>query len=125
MGTYMLQYNSDKNRVAITVEGSLSYDETLKLKEEYRELIKNCRRGFTVLTDLVNFIPGSHDVQEIHAEMVKMDSAAGVSKIARVVGETPLGGMQIRRIARSEGGYPSANFATKEDAELYLDKDAD
>ena len=124
MGTYMLQYNSDKNRVAITVEGSLSYDETLKLKEEYRELIKNCRRGFTVLTDLVNFIPGSHDVQEIHAEMVKMDSAAGVSKIARVVGETPLGGMQIRRIARSEGGYPSANFATKEDAELYLDKDA-
>ena len=54
-----------------------------------------------------------------------MDSAAGVSKIARVVGETPLGGLQIRRIARSEGGYPSANFAPKEEAELYLDEDSD
>jgi len=125
MGTYKLQYDSGKNRVTITAEGSLSYDEAIQLKEEYGEFLKQCRQGFTVLADIVNFIPGSQDVQKIYAEMVKADWAAGVSKIARVVGATPLGGMQIRRIAHNEGGYPSSNFATREDAEMYLDEDSD
>ena len=50
-----------------------------------------------------------------------MAEQAGCSKVARVVGQTPLGGMQINRLAKVKTSYASQHFSTAEEAEAYLD----
>ena len=125
MGNFRIRVNEIKNHVYITVEGTLTVEEALILKEDYREAIAKCRPGFTVLTDAAKYAPGSPEVQKIHGEIVKMDAAAGVSKVARVVGETPLGGMQIIRIAGTENEYPSKNFRTLKEAVAYIDDETE
>jgi hypothetical protein len=71
------------------------------------------------------YVPASEEVQIIHAEVARIAKKAGVGRVARVIGEKPLGGMQIRRITKNSGGYESRNFVTREEAEDYLDGDID
>jgi len=92
---------------------------------DYRAAIQKCRPKFTVLTDLTNYRPGSSEVQKVHSDIAKMDTAFDIRKIARVVGETPLGGMQVERIVKTEVKYPSKNFNTFTEAEKYLDSEID
>jgi len=120
-----VRYDEKKNRIYLYMEGFHDLKEALRLKEEYRKAIEKCRPGFTVLVDVTKYKPGSEEVQKVHAEASKMDAEAGVSKVARVVGKTPLGGMQLNRISRTVGNYPAKNFATFEEAEAYLDGEID
>ena len=76
-----------------------------------------------MLSDVRAFKCSAEDVQQNHAEAVKMDAEAGVKKVARVVGTTPLAGYQIKRISQAVEDYESKNFATLEEAERYLDSD--
>lgn len=117
-----VEYDISKNRIYIVMEGSHDMDEATRLKEAYREATQVLKPGFTVLSDVSNYVPGSEDVQEVHAEVARIAKQAGVGKVARVIGERPLGGMQIKRITRHSGGYESRNFVTLEEAEDYLDE---
>lgn len=125
METFRIKFDQTKNRIYLYLEGQLPVEELLKLKKEYRDAIQKCRPGFTVLTDLTNYIPGSSEAQKIHSDIAKMDDEADIRKIARVIGETPLGGMQVGRIVKIEAKYPSENFKTYEEAEEYLDSETD
>lgn len=120
-----ITYDALKNRIYLSLEGFHDLEEAVRLREEYEKAIAQCRPGFTVLADVSKYRPGSPEVQKVHAEAAKMAADAGVKKVARVVGETPLGGMQIDRIAKTEGHYPSAHFVTMEEAEAYLDSEED
>ncbi len=122
MAKFNIRVDEQKNRISINLDGYQTLEEALVFKEEYKKALAKCKPGFTVLTYATNFKPGTPEVQKIHAEAVEMDTAAGVSKVARVVGDKPLGGMQIDRLARSViNKYPSANFRTEEEAEAFLD----
>ncbi len=123
MEKFSIKVDQIKNRIYVRLEGFHTLEEILKFKEEYKKAVAKCRPGFTVLTHAVNYKPGTPEVQKVHAECIKIDTEAGVSKVARVVGDTPLGGMQIDRLARtvSKYPYPAKNFKTKEEAEAYLD----
>jgi hypothetical protein len=123
-GSYV-EYNEIKNRVYLYMEGFHDLDEAERMKGEYEKAIEKCNPGFTVLADVSKYRPGSPEVQKVHAEAAKMATDAGVKKVARVVGETPLGGMQIDRITKTEGHYPSAHFVTMEEAEAYLNREGD
>jgi hypothetical protein len=112
-----------KNRIYLYLEGYHDIEEATRMKELYKKAIESCTSGFTVLADVSAYKPGSDDVQEVHAEAVKLARDAGVRKVARVVGEKPLGGMQIERIADDEGHYEAAHFETAEEAEQYLDEE--
>jgi nucleotide-binding universal stress UspA family protein len=116
-----VRVDEDKNRIYLFLEGFHDLDEAVRMREAYREAIASCRPGFTVLADVTRYKPGAAQVQEVHAEAVQLAEDAGVRAVARVVGETPLGGMQIDRIARTEGGYEARNFATYDEAEAFLD----
>ena len=118
-----IRVNSARNRIYLVLEGFHDIEEALRMKKLYKEAIDTCQRGFTVLADVSAYKPGSDEIQKVHAEAVKLAEGAGVRKVARVVGEAPLGGMQISRIARKEGHYQSANFETVEDAEEFLNKE--
>jgi hypothetical protein len=113
-----------KNRITIFFDGFMSLEEAKILQENYRKAIQQCRPGFTVLTHAIDYKPGTPEVQDIVVSMTKMAGDAGCSKVARVVGDKPLGAMQIDRLAKSVTSYPSCHFQTVEEAEAYLDSDA-
>jgi hypothetical protein len=117
-----VRVDSSKNRIYLVLEGFHDVDEALRMKKLYKEAIESCTPGFTVLADVSAYKPGLGEVQKVHEEAVRLAEDAGVSKVARVVGEMPLGGMQISRIARSKGHYESAHFEVVEDAEAFLDE---
>ena len=110
-----------KNRIYLILEGFHDLDEAIRMRDLYRDAIARCGPGFTVLADVSKYRPGAAEVQEVHGEAAKLAEAAGVNKVARVIGDKPLGGMQIDRIARTEATYEARNFATFEEAEAYLD----
>ncbi len=76
-----------------------------------------------MVSDVRGFKCSTEDVQQKHAEAIKLDAEAGVKKVARVVGSTPLAGFQIKRISRDVENYTSENFETLEEAESHLDSD--
>ena len=123
MGEYLTRVDVDKNRIYFSISGYLTLEQAEKLRDDYRAAVSRCRPGFTVLTNVVDYKPGSPEVQEIVVSCAEIDGRAGCSKVARVVGDKPLGGMQINRLASSVATYPARHFATVEEAEAYLDSD--
>lgn len=111
-----------KNRVYLVMEGLHDLDEARRMRDAYASAVAQCARGFTVLADVRDYRPGSEEVQAVHAEAVKIAARHGARRVARVTGETPLGGMQIQRIAQGEHvSYESRAFKTIDAAEAYLD----
>jgi hypothetical protein len=51
-----------------------------------------------------------------------MAEQGGCRTVARVVGDSPLGAMQINRLAKTETSYPSEHCATDVEAEADLDE---
>ena len=118
-----VRIDRQKNRIYLKLEGFHDLDEAIRMRDLYRDAIASCDPGFTVLADISRYKPGAGEVQAIHAEAVRLAEEAGVRRVARFVGGTPLGGMQIDRISKSEGHYESANFDSLEAAEAYLDEE--
>jgi hypothetical protein len=114
-----------KNRIYLYFEGYMEIDRAKQLHDAYKEAIEKCSRGFTVVTLAENYKPSGQEVQDIVLTMTRMAENAGCRKVARVVGQKPLGGMQINRIAKAMTTYPSRHFATIEEADEYLDSDKD
>ena len=125
MGEFNITVDQRKNRIILHLTGYQTLDEAQAFKKEYGNAIAKCHRGFTVLTYAAGYKPGSAEVQKIHADCIKMDAVAGVRKVARVVGETPLGGEQIRRLSTAVREYRAENFKTTAEAEAYLDRESD
>ena len=117
----LTRIDKSKNRIYIYFEGLLDKTRAEKLHDAYKDAISQVEPGFTVLTYAENYKPGGPEVQSIVSEMVQMAEQAGCSKVARVVGQTPLGGMQINRLAKVKTSYASQHFSTTEEAEAYLD----
>jgi len=116
-----VKYDPGKNRIYLYMEGSHDVQEAKRLYNEYVKAIELARPGFTVLVDVVNYVPGSKEVQEIHKAAAHYAEDHHIGKVARIVGNTPLGGMQIDRIVKHEAEYESRHFFDYEDAEEYLD----
>lgn len=117
----LTKVDKEKNRIYIKFPSDLNLEKAKKLKDEYKKVIDQCKPGFTVLTYAVNFKPASQEVQDIITEMTEMDKAAGISKVARVVGDSPIGGMQIDRLSKPQ--YRGKHFKTEAEAIAYLDKE--
>lgn len=118
-------YDREKNRIYITAVGDWDMAQSDAFLRDYKEAIAQTQPGFTVLSDVRAFKCSTEDVQQNHAEAIKLDAEAGVRRVARVVGSTPLAGFQIKRISRTRENYRSQNFETFEAAESYLDSDDD
>ncbi len=115
-----IRVDAAKNRIYLKLVGFHDVEEATRMRDLYGEAIAQCEPGFTVLADVSNYKPGSEEVQSVHAEAVKLAEDAGVSRVARLVGEMPLGGMQISRIASNKGHYEAAHFQSFEEAEKFL-----
>lgn len=123
IASHEIKYDKVKNRIYVIAVGDWDLEQSDAFLKDYKQAIAQTRPGFTVLSDVRRFKCSTEDVQQQHAEAIKADAEAGVRKVARVVGSTPLAGFQIMRISRTVEGYPSRNFQTLEEAESYLDSD--
>lgn len=123
MGEFSVRVDAEKSRIYFKILGYLTLDQAEKLREDYRAAVARCKPGFTVLTDVADYKPGSREVQDIVVSCAEIDGNAGCRRVARVVGNKPLGGMQIDRLASSVATYPARHFSTIEEAEAYLDSD--
>ena len=121
--SHEIVYDAEKNRIYITATGDWDLAQSDAFLRDYKEALARTQPGFTVVSDVRAFECSAEDVQENHAAAIRMDAEAGVKKVARVVGTTPLAGFQIRRISQTVEDYESKNFATLEEAEKYLDSD--
>ena len=121
MGASSVRGDIEKNRIYATFDGFLSLEEAVQLVEDYRHAIHSCKPGFTVLTDLANYKPGTPEVQAVFAQGTKLAGESGCAKVGRVTGEKPLGGMQIDRLAKETSSYPAKHFVTVKEAESWLD----
>jgi len=110
-----------KNRIYIHFEGFMDVDRAQELHDAYREAITQAKPGYTVLTYAERYKPGGPEVQEIVSRMTQMAGDSGCSKVARVIGQSPLGAMQINRLAKGAAAYESQHFRTEKEAEEYLD----
>ena len=112
-----------KNRIYVHFDGFMDVGRAQDLHDAYRDAIKHAKPGYTVLTYAAGYKPGGPEVQEIVSRMTQMAGETGCRKVARVIGATPLGAMQIRRLAESATKYESQHFKTEQEAEEYLDKE--
>jgi hypothetical protein len=111
--THEIVYDKVKNRIYVTAVGDWDIAQSDAFLKDYKAAVAQTRP----------FKCSTEDVQQHHAEAIKADAEAGVKKVARVVGSTPLAGFQIMRISRIVEDYRSRNFETLEEAESYLDSD--
>jgi len=118
-----VRLDAARNRIYIRFEGFMDQERAQQLHDGYRDAIAQAQPGFTVVTYTEGYRPGGPEVQDIVTRMVRMADQAGCRKVARVVGHSPLGAMQINRLAKTETTYPSQHFATEAEAEEYLDKE--
>jgi len=115
------RYDTAKNRIYIRFDGFMNLERAQQLHDAYRDAIAQAKPGFTVVTYAQDYKPGGREVQDVVAKMVKMAEDGGCAKVARVVGDNPLGGMQINRLAKETTKYESRHFKTDVEAEAYLD----
>jgi len=115
------KYDSQKNRIYVTMQGDLSVQDAERLKREYEDVLAQCKTGFDVLTLAEGLAPFKMDVQRVLTDICKLVSKFGVRRVARMGGETPQGAMQLNLLSRSAGGYVATNFKTVEEAEGFLD----
>jgi hypothetical protein len=115
----------EKRRIYLCFKGFLSLDQVRELAEEYRRVIAQVGRGYTVLSYFKGFKPGTPEIQEVMSEMIKMASHAGCRKAARVGGGSVLGPMQLQRLSKELATYAHRVCSTWEEAEAYLDSDED
>jgi len=122
MAEFEVHADTNKNRVYVRIEGSLNIEEAEQLKEAYADAVDKCSPGFTVLNDVSELHPCIPEVQEILQKITEIASRSGVGRVARVVGKTPLAGLQIDRISKSKSHYHGESFKNIDDAEAYLDE---
>ncbi|MFO7890635.1 MAG: hypothetical protein R6V04_09880 [bacterium] len=122
MAKFDVKADKSKNRIYVRIEGSLTIDEAGRLKNAYEEAVNECKPGFTVLNDVSELRPCISEVQKTLTEITEIASRYGVGKVARIVGDTPIAGLQIERISKSKSHYHGEAFKTVEAAEAYLDE---
>jgi hypothetical protein len=111
-----------KNRIYLTMVGFHDLAEATRMADLYIEAMQKCEPGFSVLVDVSQYKPGAAAIEPVHARVAHAAKAAKIGRVARVVGSSPLGGMQIDRIVRTETDREAKHFATREEAEAYLNE---
>jgi len=115
----IIQADTDKNRLYITLNGFFTNDELVTAADKIIEETNKLKPGFIVINDISNFKPASQSgMSEIkRAQMYVKEK--GAQRIIRVIGEAALTSMQLSRTAK-EIGYEADAVATVAEAEKLL-----
>jgi hypothetical protein len=118
---YKIDCDLKKNRIHIKLAGQMPLHEIVKCSNETIAATAKLKRGYDVITDIIDFSPAgpevTKDIERVQAHFV----ASGARRGVRIVGNKVIAGLQFKRTS-SNVGYTSTNVATLADAEIELSK---
>jgi len=114
---YYIEADTVKNRLYIRLGKKSDGDETSLMQELNSELQK-LTPGFTVLSDLSDFVPVSQDDAQLIVKAQEAMMKRGMGMSARVV-NSAIVRMQVERRAR-ETAFPARTVTTVDEAETFL-----
>lgn len=118
---YSLQYDRAKNRVHFAIFGSWkSRSDVPNYLADWKTILGLTSRGFTILSDLRQM--KTMLVHDLHLEAQQMVKDAGLKKTAEILDAKSIAAKaQLEQISQ-DSGMLVGRFATKEEAEAWLDK---
>ena len=96
----LVEVNLEKKRVYLRFRGSLTETGARELKEAYRKAIAQVGPGYSAVSIFEDFVPGSAEIQEIIASMIRMANDGGCRLAARVAQGSVFGQLQLGRLQR-------------------------
>lgn len=117
---YKITYNSLKNRIYVTVEGSLTIEEVPEYIKEFKAAVDKTKPGFTVCVDNTKAKLNTPEVAEKLIEARDYSIAKGLKNSAMVVDGVTFK-MQMKRLFKELGNV----FETLEEADKFLDTATD
>lgn len=113
---YKVNYDNLKNRIYVTVTGSLELSEIGSYTKDYKAVVDRTKPGFTVCVDNTNASLNTPEVNEKLMDTRNYSVQKGLKNAAMVVSSS-IFKMQMKRIFNELGNV----FSTKEEADKFLD----
>lgn len=120
----MIKLKTDlaKNRLYITIIGTLTVNDACEAKKDIEKAIGLLNPKFDVINDISKFIRGDDSAGKILKEIIIMMIQKGVNKVVRVVGTSKTGLIQFANNSLLLDQYQINYVPTLEDAETLLNK---
>ena len=118
---YTLVFDASKNRLYWTPKGF--WDKTVnagELVNRWKKALQAVSSGFTILTDATQIKTLPPEWVETFRQIQEMAGKSGLAASAEVLPPDVITQMQASRVSRSSG-MQRQGFATKEEAEKWLD----
>ena len=113
---YKINYDGVKNRIYVTVTGSLELSEIDNYNKEFRASVDRTKPGFTLCVDNTNAALNTPEVNEKLLENRNYSVSKGLRNAAMIVSSS-IFKMQMKRVFSELGNV----FDTKEAADKFLD----
>lgn len=112
-----------KNRLYITIIGTLNLDEAIEAKQNILKSIDLLSPGFNVINDISKFIRGDEQAGIILKELIVLLIQKKVNKVVWVVGTSKVGLIQFAKNTLPLDQYQISYVPTLEEAETILEND--
>ena len=112
----------EKNRLYITITGTLSVEEAEKAKKLIFREIETLKPNFDVINDISKFIRGADEAGPVLKEIMAILINKNVNKVVRVVGTSKTGLLQFANYSIQADSYKLNYVPTLEEAEKLLDQ---
>lgn len=119
----MIKVKADeiKNRLYITIIGTLSMDEAIEAKKNILKSIDLLSPGFNVINDISKFIHSNEQTGIILKEIIILLIQKKVNKVIRVIGTSKTGLIQFAKNTLQLEQYQISYVPTLEEAESILE----
>lgn len=119
---YVILVDTTINRLYLTIKGFWESPSVVpNYKEDIAKAVGELSTGYTILLDATQMKTPPPDVAALRVEAQKVAVAAGLKKMAELVGQDVLAKMTLDRISRVSGMNKST-FDNKKEAEAWLDE---
>jgi hypothetical protein len=112
----------EKNRLYITITGTLSVEEAEKAKKLIFREIETLKPNFDVINDISKFIRGADEAGPVLKEIMAILISKNVNRVVRVVGTSKTGLLQFANYSIQADSYKLNYVPTLEEAEKLLDQ---
>ena len=110
-----------RNVIWMTQEGHADAPDMVRMRDQYEAALRSVRPGFVLVNDQSGVQSFSDAALEVGMELVAMTSAAGASKVIRVVPDSLAQRSRISRVLVGGGfRYENVRVATRAEAEALL-----
>ena len=120
-GDYTLEVDTETNRLYMKLDGMLDAETGQRIVDELEEeYVPQLEPGFDLVNDISEFKPVSQDATQAIERGKQLIAGAGVSAVARVMGDSVIGKMQFER--HGDDDYHTTTAESREQAESFLDR---